>query len=692
MGYIVTLVGAQMVITNGSVSPVVRIALPRPVVELSGDYIVIHDNSGAFNRRFRLKDFDLVTGVEPTSILDAYTRLLAVQTSISSTGSGGGGGGGGDASAALQTVGNNSLDSIDIKTPSLVSGKVPVDGSGVVQPVSASALPLPAGASTSALQTSGNSSVASIDSKTPTLVNGKIPVDGSGAIQPVTATTLPLPAGASTSDLQVAGNASSASIDSKTPTLVGGKIPVDGSGVTQPISASVLPLPTGASTSANQATANSSLSSIDGKVPALASGRIPVVLPTGFSTDTLQSTGNTSLAAINTKTPPLGSATIATSTPVNIAQDQLSDTFITGLAGQTALNTNILSPTGGPDPIDCLAFRSFGIQVIPTGTITAGTVTFETSNDPNFGGISTLWAQDFNTLQADPLSTVNPSTGARSVSGPLPFRYFRARIPTAITGGGSIQGLLILRQMTYQGHILTVRQGTASNLNAAINILTPGNGAANLGKAEDAAHTTGDTGVMPLYVRQDTPVQGTSANGDYSFQAGDMFGNGLVRSYQTIRKTYSASFNVTLDASATDIVEIIGSGSSSIQITQIFISGVATASSVVNLALIRKSSLATGGSSSTIAATNHETGDAATTATVKTYSANPTVGTTVGRLRLFPIPLGTSSLYGSPLQLDFGINGKPIILSGATQTLCISNAGSVPSGTILTVSIEYAEV
>jgi hypothetical protein len=48
----------------------------------------------------------------------------------------GGAGGGGDASAANQVTGNASLASIDTKTPALVSGRQPVDGSGVTQPVS----------------------------------------------------------------------------------------------------------------------------------------------------------------------------------------------------------------------------------------------------------------------------------------------------------------------------------------------------------------------------------------------------------------------------------------------------------------------------------------------------------------------------------------------------------------------------
>ena len=69
----------------------------------------------------------------------------------------------GGATAANQVLEITALDSIDTKTPALVTGRVPVDGSGVTQPVSgtvtanagtgtfavsAASLPLPAGAAT----------------------------------------------------------------------------------------------------------------------------------------------------------------------------------------------------------------------------------------------------------------------------------------------------------------------------------------------------------------------------------------------------------------------------------------------------------------------------------------------------------------------------------------------------------------
>lgn len=57
-------------------------------------------------------------------------------------------------------------------------------------PVSAAALPLPAGASTSAAQTTGNNSLSSIDGKTPALVSGRVPVDPSGVTSPISAVNL----------------------------------------------------------------------------------------------------------------------------------------------------------------------------------------------------------------------------------------------------------------------------------------------------------------------------------------------------------------------------------------------------------------------------------------------------------------------------------------------------------------------
>jgi hypothetical protein len=59
--------------------------------------------------------------------------------------------------------------------------------------------------------------------------------------------------------------------------------------------------------------------------------------------------------------------------------------------------------------------------------------------------------------------------------------------------------------------------GDATNgLDVDVTRVIPGTSATHLGKAEDAAHTSGDTGVAVLAVRRDTAAAGSGADGDYS--------------------------------------------------------------------------------------------------------------------------------------------------------------------------------
>ncbi len=87
-----------------------------------------------------------------------------------------------------------------------------VDANGIGR-VDVRASALPTGAATSANQTTANSSLSSIDSKTPALVGGRQPVDGSGVTQPISVVSLPLPAGASTAANQDTANTSLSNID-----------------------------------------------------------------------------------------------------------------------------------------------------------------------------------------------------------------------------------------------------------------------------------------------------------------------------------------------------------------------------------------------------------------------------------------------------------------------------------------------
>ena len=101
----------------------------------------------------------------------------------------------------------------------LRASAVPVSGTfwQSTQPVSAVSLPLPTGASTSALQTTGNSSLSSIDAKTPSLSSGRVPVESNlvqgltdtqlrASAVPVSLSSSPLPTDAATESTLVALN------------------------------------------------------------------------------------------------------------------------------------------------------------------------------------------------------------------------------------------------------------------------------------------------------------------------------------------------------------------------------------------------------------------------------------------------------------------------------------------------------
>lgn len=116
-------------------------------------FSVTANTSGMTN--IRVRAISAWTGIATIAIKETLTtRNVVVTDSNLPVGA---------STSSLQTTGNSSLSSIDTKTPALVSGRSPVDGSGVTQPISAASLPLPTGAATSANQTSQITALQIID-------------------------------------------------------------------------------------------------------------------------------------------------------------------------------------------------------------------------------------------------------------------------------------------------------------------------------------------------------------------------------------------------------------------------------------------------------------------------------------------------------------------------------------------------
>lgn len=89
-----------------------------------------------------------------------------------------------------------------------------------------------------------------------------------------------------------------------------------------------------------------------------------------------------------------------------------------------------------------------------------------------------------------------------------------AREVVRLAAGAALIGTVAIDQTT---------PGTTNGV--VVNSATPGTGATNLGKAEDAAHTSGDVGVMALAVRNDSNAAFSGTDGDYTPIRVDSAGN-----------------------------------------------------------------------------------------------------------------------------------------------------------------------
>lgn len=620
------------------------------------------------------------------------------------------------------------------------SSALKTDSSATTQPISAASLPLPAGASTATKQDTGNTSLASIDSKlnSPIAVTGPLtdiqlrasPVPISGTVTstpsgtqdvnlvssveieikndtgnpvPVSVTSLPLPTGAATAANQTTANASLASIDSKltspvavtgpltdtqlraTPVPISGTITatptgtqdvnvvssvevevkndtgnpipvsgtvtanagtgtflVDGSAHTQPVSASSLPLPTGAATAALQTQ------------PGVDIGDVTINNASGASAVNIQDGGN--------------SITI--------------DGAVTANAG-TNLNTSLLAldSTVAKDASLTTLNTSVNTLLKPANTLTAvttvGTITNVVHVDDNAGSLTVDNAGTFPvqaTLSAETtkvIGTVNQGTS-----------------PWVTSGTSTVSGTVAATQ----SGTWTVQPGNTANTTAWKvdgSAVTQPVSAASLplptGAATAALQTTGNTSLSSIDSKLTSPIA-VSQSGTWTVSS--------VPSSST-KATYSAAATFTAVATPTDVFTITGSGTKTIKVSEIGINGTNTGNTNILINLIKRSSANSAGTPTTATAVPLDSSDAAATAVVRSYTTNPTLGTTVGSIRVdyafFPTLASTNA--GTSIAHDFGVdNDKAPTLRGTSEVLAVNLSGVLITGTTsLSIDITWTE-
>ena len=160
-------------------------------------------------------------------------------------------------------------------------------------------------------------------------------------------------------------------------------------------------------------------------------------------------------------------------------------------------------------------------------------------------------------------------------------------------------------------------------------------------------------------------------------------------------QTYGAAIsNFTPAANATDIFEIDGPPVGSqfvVSLTQLMISATQTTSGWVNVSLIKRSSLNTGGTFTSTNGFMYIDGSSASVATLKGYTANPTLGTTVGTMMAFKMWVPATTVAGQPFVMTFGTRITQEIVLGIGESLCVNLGGHTVSGGSFTISAEWTE-
>lgn len=208
-------------------------------------------------------------------------------------------------------------------------------------------------------------------------------------------------------------------------------------------------------------------------------------------------------------------------------------------------------------------------------TLLGGTLAVSSASLPLPAGAATSALQTTGNTSLTSIDGKTPALGQALAAAAVPVVLTAIQI-AAITPPAAIAGFALDATLT-GGNAKTIMRGGAKGTTAAADVtstasganhnpadvilydaagapidprgltsVVPGTGATNLGKAEDAAHVSGDVGVLILGVRSDVPnlptVASTNANSDYAAPAVDDHDVLWVRTRQLV--TYSAAYRL----------------------------------------------------------------------------------------------------------------------------------------------------
>ena len=153
--------------------------------------------------------------------------------------------------------------------------------------------------------------------------------------------------------------------------------------------------------------------------------------------------------------------------------------------------------------------------------------------------------------------------------------------------------------------------------------------------------------------------------------------------------------NVAPAALATDVFTLTGSATKTIWVYRIILTGTQTTASQFTVLLAKRSTANSAGTSTTPTVVPVDSGDAAGTAVMRAYTANPTTGNLVGNIsssKIF-IPGATTAAFAPGGLWDFRSDLiKGPVLRGTGEVLAVNLNGVTLVGGSLSCEFEWVEV
>lgn len=196
------------------------------------------------------------------------------------------------------------------------------------------------------------------------------------------------------------------------------------------------------------------------------------------------------------------------------------------------------------------SYSSVMASLIGTGTISGGVLTFEVSNDlgTTYFPIA-LTRYDSASIETTFTLSQTSKLWRASIAGAT---NFRVRLSTQVSGSGSVA--IRVQASSAPADLPWFNVGNLATIGTSV---TPGTGATNLGKAEDANSASGDTGVALFGVRNEAAAQLSNADTDYSALVVDAYGAVFTRSDHP-KRIYCTSGSPLAVSTATTLTALNG--------------------------------------------------------------------------------------------------------------------------------------